>query len=159
MRTTRKSLVTFAVAAAFAAVAAFGEEECPREQTDLLKTAKAVVLARVVESTFDRLRPHEHWTEEELEHFVAPKAKVLVLLSWKGPFAAGNHLNVGNWPVLMGGCCLITTMPVGKEYVFLFERLGTDPLGLWEQQAIDSSEATCLMTLLDRMKADDNAPQ
>jgi hypothetical protein len=128
---------------------------CPTDLlpvTILLKHAWTVVLARVVESTFPGpLPPAPEITVDERRKLLSATAKVLVLKSWREPFAPGSYVRVAQ-PMPFFGCCLMASLPVGDDFVF-FARLDMEPISSSEGGVLEVSQATCVMKELDEMAA------
>jgi hypothetical protein len=128
--------------------------QCPKEPvTVFLKRAWTVVLARVVESTFPGPMP-QHMTSEEFTRATSATAKVVILKSWRGPFQAGTHVRLANeLPLCAGsGCMLVTSLPVGDEFVF-FSVQDIQPLSASVGQVIEMPEANCMIERLDDLVA------
>jgi hypothetical protein len=73
-------------------------------------SATAVVLVRVVESTYGRA---------DTLHGVTPTAKLLVMRSWKGPFRPGATVDVGTKVLCAGGNCAPYPFQTNQEVVVL----------------------------------------
>jgi hypothetical protein len=150
-----KSSATYALAA-WLAIATPASAACPTNLLPvriLLKHAWTVVLARVVESTFPGPLPPpwEMKVEEQRRRVWSATGKILVLKTWRGPFAPGSYVRFAQ-PALFAGCCLMTSLPIGDEFVF-FASLDMEPISASEGAVIELSQATCVMKELDEMVA------
>ena len=106
--------------------------------------AKAVVLVRVVESTFPAtVTPdYEWWSRNSL-------AKLLVIRSWKGSFLAGTTVTAGPWQ-FCGGQCASYPFQAGQELViFVFDV--TEPINVLPSAVVEGSNVDGVLRGLDAL--------
>jgi hypothetical protein len=110
--------------------------------------AKAVVLVRVIESTFSSQA--DTWGDDSRSLNYA--AKLQVHRSWKGPFSTGTSIAV-TWPKLCGGLCFWYPFQVGEEVV-IFINHSAGPMSLTvEDEVIDPAHLKDAISVLARVTA------
>jgi hypothetical protein len=106
--------------------------------------AKAVVLVRVVESTF----PATVTPDYELRSLDS-LAKLLIIRSWKGPFPPGITVTAGPWQ-FCGGQCASYPFQAGQELVIFVANVG-EPINVLPIAVVEGSDVEGVLRELDAL--------